>query len=195
MDNNKPMVICILGRSCSGKDLLSQVLRAQFNIEPIVSYTTKPKRQDQIEGKDHIFISGQEYLEKFANTYKIAYTNINGYSYFTMPEQFYTLKPGEIRSYILDPFGYQNFRAEFRDKINIYTIYLLCNYDTRRHRSQYKVNRPLTTFNEREIMENIPFQMFEHQELVNCDLIINSSKQDFWMEAFLNIFKDIKREG
>lgn len=56
----KKQVIAICGKSGSGKDtIMKEILKRYPNsFKPIVSYTTRPRRENEIEGIDyHLFLS------------------------------------------------------------------------------------------------------------------------------------------
>lgn len=58
-------VLCLIGPSACGKDtLLQKVLKKSPNVVPIVRYTTRPKRDNEIDGKDYYFISVEEFTKK-----------------------------------------------------------------------------------------------------------------------------------
>ena len=59
----KPIVICIVGASGSGKTHMSKFLYEGFGIPMVVSMTTRPKIRNEVDGIDHKFVSKQV-LEK-----------------------------------------------------------------------------------------------------------------------------------
>ena len=46
------MIIVLLGASASGKSTIERRLADNYGFEKIVSYTTRPKRHDEINGRD-----------------------------------------------------------------------------------------------------------------------------------------------
>ena len=61
-------IITLTGASASGKDLLlKEVVKDNGNIKPIVSVTTRPKREGEEDGVDYKFISFEEFKELFEN--------------------------------------------------------------------------------------------------------------------------------
>lgn len=86
----KPVIICIVGASGSGKTTASMILQKQFGWNAIVSYTTRPMRQGEKNGVDHWFVKSSQVPDKS----KIcAYTKFGGYEYWTEWNQFMTLFP------------------------------------------------------------------------------------------------------
>ncbi len=79
-------IICIVGKSGTGKTSVAEHLEKYYDLKSIQSYTTRPKRYKGETG--HIFISDKEYKTNFARTNKIAaYNYFNGYHYFATIDQ------------------------------------------------------------------------------------------------------------
>ena len=57
-------IIYIMGKSSSGKDTIFNILKNDLDVTTYVMYTTRPKRNDEIEGKTYNFIS-QEEMQKY----------------------------------------------------------------------------------------------------------------------------------
>ena len=54
------MIKLIIGKSGAGKDTLAKQLIAE-GYQPIVSYTTRPKREGEIDGVDYMFVSNDNF--------------------------------------------------------------------------------------------------------------------------------------
>ena len=83
MSNHK--LFCIMGETASGKDTLTKKLCEDTGMKAIVSYTTRPRRTN--EGDTHIFVDDSVYEQMKDNL--AAYTEINGFRYWTTIEQIY----------------------------------------------------------------------------------------------------------
>lgn len=57
------MKILIAGCSSSGKDYARAYLTKTYQLKSVVSHTTRPKREGEVDGKDYHFISESEFLE------------------------------------------------------------------------------------------------------------------------------------
>lgn len=102
----KPLIICIVGASGSGKTTASMILQQLFGWNPIVSYTTRPKRDGEKNGRDHWFVKRKDIPHK---SKMCAYTQFGGYEYWTEWDQFLTLFPNV---YVIDEKGLINLQSK-----------------------------------------------------------------------------------
>lgn len=133
----KKTIFCILGESGSGKDTLVEYTLKEFKLDlkPVLSYTDRPIRQGEQNGKEHIFLSKEEMTE-FLNSNKkdiAAYTQIGetGYRYCAMTS---VIDRSDI--YIIDPNGLKEFKERTGDRYNIVSIYIDCPLKERRKRTE-----------------------------------------------------------
>ena len=81
----KYKIIALCGEAGSGKDfLLHNALEWNpHTFHKIVSYTTRPKREKEIDGVDYHFISNSQFTDKFLNGELIEAASFNGWMYGT----------------------------------------------------------------------------------------------------------------
>lgn len=129
--NKEHVVICVMAQSAAGKDKLVTELCNRNGWSQLISYTTRPKRTN--EGDTHIFINEDEY-QAIKETGKIAaYTNINGYHYFSTVDQLY-----QNDFYIIDPIGVQSLKALNLPDLRIVTVYINVPEDVRKERAKMR---------------------------------------------------------
>ena len=56
-------IVCLLGKSASGKDFIMNKLVKEYGFKRVISHTTRPIRNGETNGKEYYFIS----LDKFLN--------------------------------------------------------------------------------------------------------------------------------
>ena len=90
-----------MGRSGSGKNYFAE----QTGLDPVISYTTRPKRPGEVEGVEHYFVDDKFYQE-FSKHYIVAYTHFNGYHYWASMKEC-----NEKQVYIIDPAGVRYLKS------------------------------------------------------------------------------------
>lgn len=74
-------LITITGPSGAGKDTVAWMLSEMTGYKVLCSYTTRPKREDEIDGVEHHFV------DKWPHGKMLAYTQYGGYEYWTTIDQ------------------------------------------------------------------------------------------------------------
>lgn len=72
-----PHIITLSGPSLSGKTELSKILQNDYSYNTVVSVTTRPRREQEVNGIDYHFINESEY----SDLNLIQKTNYNNYNY------------------------------------------------------------------------------------------------------------------
>ena len=127
MSNHK--LFCIMGETASGKDTLTKKLCEDTGMKAIVSYTTRPRRTN--EGDTHIFVDDSVYEQMKDNL--AAYTEINGFRYWTTIEQIY-----DNDIYIIDPNGLETLENIGLEDIDLCSIYINVPLEVRLERALYR---------------------------------------------------------
>ena len=67
-------IFCIIGKSSSGKDTVFKILKEdkELDLKGVVLYTTRPKRDSEINGVEYYFIK-EEQLRKYIELGKIIF--------------------------------------------------------------------------------------------------------------------------
>lgn len=81
--------IILVGRAASGKDHIRKKLEDR-GFKYAVSYTTRPPREGEVDGKDYIFISEEVAQKMTQNDEFYEYVEFNGWLYGTSRLQFET---------------------------------------------------------------------------------------------------------
>lgn len=117
MDNQEHVLLCLLGRSASGKDTLANKLCERSGLRQIISYTTRERRVG--EGNTHIFISNEEYQALEDSGQIAAFTQIGQDRYCCTIEQLYN---NDI--YVIDPLGVQHLRELNLPNLRLVTVFI-----------------------------------------------------------------------
>ncbi|MGL5649880.1 MAG: guanylate kinase, partial [Clostridium sp.] len=57
----KGRIVVLIGRSGCGKDFFMKKLIGELTIKPVVTYTSRPKRDGELNGKDYYFVTKEEF--------------------------------------------------------------------------------------------------------------------------------------
>lgn len=117
-------MIILIGPSASGKTELAKYLVNNYNYNKVITYTTREKRINEVDGKDYHFLTKQNFENLIKNDFFLETTFYNNNYYGTSKS---SIKDNGL--IILDPKGYNNFKKLI--KINYLSIYLEASEETR----------------------------------------------------------------
>ena len=139
-------LITITGPSGAGKDTVARMLSEMGGYKVLCSYTTRPKRDGEIDGVEHHFVDKCD----VPHDKMLAYTKYGGYEYWTTIDQV-----TDKAIYVIDEDGLKALRKKFPD-IEFFSICVSARECTRLCRgvSQERMDRdnkrkclPLSFFN------------------------------------------------
>lgn len=82
MKDKKIKILCLSGKAGTGKDtILKSLSQLGLNFNKIISYTSRPQRENEIDGQDYYFITHEDFLSKIQNEEMLEYTEFNGWFY------------------------------------------------------------------------------------------------------------------
>ena len=120
------MLVCIVGRSGSGKTTMSRLLKDRENFKEIVSYTTRKKRAGEVDGIDYNFVGSNEFTQLYKDGDILEYSLYDS-NYYGTPMHDYT-KEDWVN--VVDIAGVKNLKRAMEGKGTIVTIGLVVNRTT-----------------------------------------------------------------
>ena len=126
-------LITITGPSGAGKDTVARMLSEMSGYKVLCSYTTRPKREGEIDGVEHYFVDKCN----IPHDEMLAYTQYGGYEYWVSLDQV-TNKT----IYVIDEDGLKVLCKKFPD-IELFKICVSARESTRLYRwvSQERIDR------------------------------------------------------
>ena len=118
----KRKIICLVGKTGTGKDTCARYLEKEFGYSVVCSYTTRPKRDYETDGVQHYFVSKERMKEIIATEHVIAYT-INektGIEYCATAEAI----EADKSIYIINPEGVAYLRKHNDGIFDLLVVYL-----------------------------------------------------------------------
>lgn len=114
-------MIVILGESGSGKSTVESVLSRDFGYRKVVSFTTREKRDGEVDGVDYRFIPKSKFEDMICEGKLDEYVNYNGMYYGSRrPTQEDMIELGYDPTKlvaVLTPHGYRQYVRKYGDKI------------------------------------------------------------------------------
>ena len=128
-------MIIIIGKTASGKDTIVKELYLNHSFKKIVTYTTRPMRENEIDGITYHYISDEEFKQKidedFFAEYKSYQSEFGEWFYGTSEDSIINSDSKSI--IILTPQGYKDILSKYPN-LNYKSIYLYASNRTIRER-------------------------------------------------------------
>lgn len=151
----KPTKFLIIGRTASGKSSIAKAVCEKIGLNQVISYTTRPRRSKEKDCVDHIFIT-EEDIAKYQDDI-VAYTEINGYKYFTTYD---VLNKSDI--YVIDPIGVDNLKLKCGNRYRFIEIYIRVPKIIASDRAKQRGDK-VKDFKTRFESEDTQFREYEHR--------------------------------
>lgn len=182
----KKKLFLFVGRTASGKSSIARAVCDIFDLKQVKSYTTRPMRPKEKENPnqcDHYFITDNE-VPKYSND-MVAYTEINGYKYFTTKE---VLLNSDI--YVIDPVGIDYLKLHTNpNEFEFITVYFRVPKPVAKYRAKER-GEDLEVFESRYESEDKQFKDFENHMAWDYHIL---NDHDFG-NAVRQVEKIIKKE-
>ena len=151
--------IILVGKAASGKDHLRKQLQSR-NFKYAVSYTTRPPREGEIEGKDYFFINSVQAYEMIQKGEFFEYVMFNGWLYGTTMAQWQQTSDESV--YIMTPTGLSHVNET--DRKECLVIYTDIDIEIRRQRLKNR-NMPGDTLERRIEADEKDFENFTNYDI------------------------------
>lgn len=189
-------LIIPMGKTGTGKDTIARFILDQLFIIPIISYTTRPIRDTEVDGREHWFITDEE-MEKIVSDQEtlLAYTKNKdtGYQYCA---SLHGLDPDGTYTYILNPSAYLNMIKTHPD-LETVVLFMDLPEDEIKKRTKLRGDKKdavkTRLDEEREEFDSFKMKHFMENSDNTADEV-DLSKQKLYMISSLNTRDVINRQ-
>lgn len=134
---NKYKIIALFGKSSAGKDYLQKWIVNNYDVNKMISCTTRPPRDYEKHGVDYYFLSDAAFAEKVLNGQILEATEFRSWFYGTPIE---TLDENKINIGVFNPSGVSFLLEDPR--VEVYPIWIQASDKRRLMRSLNREANP-----------------------------------------------------
>ena len=191
---NKQITI-LVGQSASGKDTILRKLVSDYDYQSFISCTTRPIRENEIDGRDYWFVDKWAFESMIDNNRVVEYRTYNTLVKGVQDTWFYGLSKSEIdrmydnQSYVvvLDLQGAKSL-IDYVGKDKCEVIYIDCLSEIRKERAMKRGSFDLTEWKRRSKCDEIDFS--EDKRMGVVDRVVQN-----WDISLDDIVKKIIEKG
>ncbi|MFU8786901.1 MAG: guanylate kinase [Candidatus Izemoplasmataceae bacterium] len=173
-------MLVMIGASASGKTEIAKLLIKNYRFKKMVTYTTRPKREGEIDGVDYHFLSRESFEDKMRIDFFLETSCYNNHYYGT------AFKDAALdKVLIVDIQGANALYKELKDDVMIFFI---------QSPESLRKERMLARGDKLEDVKKrlkIDKDYFVKENLDHIDYIINNAEHDL-EEVTYNIYKTYK---
>lgn len=174
----KEKILCVAGKSGSGKSLIVEYIEKKYNIPMIRSHTSRLPRYEGEDG--HTFHTVEEY-SKIPKEKMIAFTSWidektgEPCGYCCLVDD---VKPGN-NTYVIDESGIDYLKEHFGNKYDVKTLLIERDYDKRLESAgQKRVDRDENMFY--KTLNDYDYVIFNNYPIYNLHRIVDNIISDFF---------------
>ena len=159
----------LVGPTCSGKTTRAHLLESSGD-RRIITYTTRPRRMREKDGKDYHFISYDEFMQKWADGDFLevqSYSTVEGmWHYGTPVKDILHIRKNSV--IVLTPSGARAVEHFIRPDVLVRTVYLDIPYETCLERAIARGDNP-EEFKRRWDEDLSEFEEFKKNPLITIE--------------------------
>ncbi len=179
------MLVILSGVAGAGKDTIKkELIKRMENVESLPSYTSRPIRPGDIDGKTYIFVTKQEF-EKMIQDGEFYEYDIHHNNYYGVPRKILNekLKNGKIIVKDVDVNGTENLIKLLKNETKIITIFLRVPKQELRHRLEEREDKP----NEEEIILRLNRFDYEESKISLYDYVLKNNDLEKTVQIIMTI--------
>lgn len=182
------MLVILSGVAGAGKDTIKkELIKRMDNVESMPSFTSRPKRNGDVEGATYNFVSKEEFERMIENNefyeYDIHHNHYYGTSRKVVNEK---IKSGKIIVKDIDVNGTQNLIEMLKNDTKIITIFLRVPKEELKRRLEARIDKP----NPGEIILRLNRFDYEESRLSLYDYVIKNNNLEKTVQIIMTIIEN-----
>ena len=182
------MLVILSGVSGAGKDTIKKELMNRMeNVESLPSYTSRPKREGDIDGKTYKFVSKQEFEQMIEAgdfyEYDIHHDNYYGTSRKLLNEK---ISNGKIIVKDIDVNGTEHLKELLEKDTKIVTIFLRVPKEELKRRLEQRVDKP----SPQEVILRLNRFDYEESKISLYDYVIKNNNLEKTVQIIMTIIQN-----
>lgn len=184
----KYKIVAICGKAGAGKDaLLQALLRAYPEAHEIISYTTRPPRDYEVDGKNYHFITKEQFIQLIEEGKILEAAEFNDWVYGTSVDD---LEEDKLNFGVFNPTGVESL--DTYDNLDVLLVMCACADHTRLIRQLSREENP----NVEEILRRYRTDQFDFSEfdvtdrpntvILNTNGTIDPDEEAFVLTSYIN---------
>lgn len=182
------MLVILSGVAGAGKDTIKkELIKRMDNVESMPSFTSRPKRNGDVEGKTYNFVSKEQFEKMIEDNefyeYDIHHNHYYGTSRKVLNEK---IKNGKIIVKDIDVNGTQNLIEMLKEDTKIITIFLRVPKEELRRRLEARIDKPSPG----EIILRLNRFDYEESKLASYDYVIKNNDLEKTVQIIMTIIEN-----
>lgn len=182
------MLVILSGVAGAGKDTIKkELIKRMQNVESLPSYTSRPKREGDVEGETYNFVNKEEFEEMIKKEefyeYDIHHNHYYGTSKKLLNEK---IKNGKIIVKDIDVNGTQNLIDLLKNDTKIITIFLRVPKEELKRRLEERIDRP----SQEEVILRLNRFDYEESKISLYDYVLKNNDLEKTVQIIMTIIKN-----
>jgi guanylate kinase len=182
------MLVILSGVAGAGKDTIKkELIKRMENVESLPSYTSRPIREGDVEGKTYNFVTKQEFEKMIENKefyeYDVHHNNYYGTSRKLLNEK---MADGKIIVKDIDVNGTQNLIDLLGQDTKIVTIFLRVPKEELRRRLEERIDKP----SPKEIVLRLNRFDYEESKISLYDYVLKNDNLEKTVQIIMTIIQN-----
>lgn len=182
------MLVILSGVAGAGKDTIKkELMKRMGNVESLPSFTTRPKREGDIEGQTYYYVTKPEFEGMIGNgdfyEYDIHHNNYYGTSKKLLNEK---IKSGKVIVKDIDVNGTEHLKEMLKGDTKVVTIFLRVPKEELKRRLEERIDRP----SHEEVMLRLNRFDYEESRINLYDYVLKNDDLEKTVKIIMEIINN-----